>query len=117
MLRDPFPDDPSIAAEEWLDMPWWPLGREARIHAGAVGHDREIVVNIDDYDHPFTSPIPDLFVEVFAAQLPDSWKVESRSTRIEIHPSGHFAGGFNADDVAAVARALNELGLDVQCGS
>jgi hypothetical protein len=110
-MRDPFPDDPSIAPEEWLTMSWWPLGREATVMPGPVGHEQEIVVNIDGYD--WDHHIPSFVVEVFAAQLPESWKVESRSTRIEVHPSGRFAGGYHEDDVHAVIRALLELGLNV----
>lgn len=77
---------------------------------GPGGHDREIVVGFDgryNWDHE----IPELVVGAFTSKLPESWKVESRGTRIEVHPFGHFAGGFHADDAETIMRALTEVGF------
>ena len=98
---------------EWREMPWWPNGRGASIMAGFAGHDREIVVNIDGYDHPFERAIPQHFVAVLKGELPDHWFVESRSTRIEVHPSGAFAGGYDPADIETTKAALERVGLVV----
>lgn len=96
----------------WRELPWWPEGQAADVQLGPPGHDREIVVSFAGY---YTSEegnhVPDLVVEMFTQLLPDSWKVESRGSRIEVHPSGHFAGGFHADDTPTVLRALTEVGF------
>jgi hypothetical protein len=101
-----------IAIEEWRAMSWWPEGREASIYAGLTGHEGEIVVNIDGYD--WDKPIPWGVVEVFEELLPETWKVESRGTRIEVHPAGHYNGGWDAFDVNAVTDVLREMGLRVE---
>jgi hypothetical protein len=84
---------------------------DARREAGWAGHDREIVVNIDGYDHGI--PVPDYVFGALREALPESWYLENRGSRIEIHPSGRFAGGFHPDDVEAVKLALAEVGLVV----
>jgi hypothetical protein len=94
---------------EWRTMPWWPNGYPARIFAGIAGHDRELVVNIDGYDHD--EQIPEFVGLVLASLLPESWMLENRGTRIEVHPSGHFAGGFNDVDIPVLTTALVKLGL------
>jgi hypothetical protein len=91
--------------------PWWPDREEARISAGFTGHENEIVVTIDPWDDPFERPVPDLFVDFLASMLPETWKLQNRSTRIEIHPSGHFNGGWHVDDLHAVGSALADMGL------
>ena len=91
---------------EFKSYDWWPS--EARINAGFAGHDREIVVNVDDYD--WRDPIPDLVVEALSDQLPD-WMIENRGTRIECHPTGHFAGGFEPEHIPQVITALDAIGL------
>lgn len=101
-----------IDLDEWRAWPWWPEGNEARVTAGFAGHEREIVVVIDPYTLGGEN-IPDLVVEAFKAQLPGSWFVEDRGTRIEVHPTGRFAGGFTDADVQTVAAALPALGLQV----
>jgi hypothetical protein len=100
---------------EWREMPWWPNGRGASIMAGFAGHDREIVVNIDGWDSPLEEGrhIPQHFCEIFKAELPPAWKVENRSTRIEVHPSGMFAGGYEPEDVETTRAALERVGLVV----
>lgn len=90
---------------------WWPGGRDARVTAGFAGHDYEIVVNIDGYDSKEYIPAP--VVSIFTASLPESWKVESRGTRIEVHPSGRFAGGYAPDDLPVVVDALKQMGLNI----
>lgn len=99
---------------ELRGLEWWPHGWDANIMLGPGGHDREIVVGFDGrYEwHPGeNNDINPLIVEAFAAQLPETWKVESRGTRIEVHPTGRFAGGFKPDDAHDVARALAEIGF------
>ena len=98
--------------EEFMRAVWWPRGREVTISAGFAGHDREIVVNIDGYDHPFERPVPEQVSEGLAYHLP-GWKIENRGTRIECHPSGGFAGGYKPEDVTTLAEALPKLGLVV----
>jgi len=96
----------------WRSMPWWPEGREAHIYAGVVGHDREIVVNIEGYGHGRDEVyIPTAIIDALKLVLPEGWKLENRGSRVEIHPSGRFAGGFSDADVDEVGRALGELGL------
>lgn len=96
---------------EWKEMPWWPSGRSAGIRAGWAGHEREIVLSIDGYDH--LEQIPAAVSEMLAAELSSSWLIENRGTRIEIHPSGRFAGGFQQGDAEAVTVAAKALGLTV----
>jgi hypothetical protein len=104
------PDDTLVEYETlrwWKTCPWWPVGRSYKIHVGVAGHDRELVLNIDDYD--YHEPIPSLVVGALRALLPVTWKVESRGSRIECHPSGQFAGGFqpgDADILDAAAAAV-----------
>lgn len=88
---------------------WWP--REARINAGIPGHDREIVAVLEGYD--WDAPIPEIVVDGVRTVLPASWMVENRGTRIEIHPTGRFAGGFTRENVAEVADALGKLRIVV----
>lgn len=88
---------------------WWPLHTEARIHAGQPGHEKEIVVNFSTYHQD--NYINDLVYDAFVDELPESWKIENRSTRIEVHPSGRFFGGYCTDDIHAVKRALTQLGF------
>lgn len=102
--------------EEWRTMPWWPNGRDAKVTAGFAGHDREIVVNIDGYGLGNTRDdddmIPSNLVSVLAAELPETWKIENRGSRIEIHPSGRYAGGFAPEDLSVVKDALERIGLN-----
>jgi hypothetical protein len=95
---------------ELRGLPWWPHGWDANIQLGPAGHDREITIGFN-YRYDWDNPIPNMIVEAFTAQLPETWKVESRGTRIEVHPSGHFAGGFAPDDAHDVARALAAVGF------
>jgi hypothetical protein len=105
-------ENPYADVEFWRSLPWWPEGRAARVHAGLVGHDREIVVNIDGYGYGREEEfIPVDVSEVLKTLLPEGWMSENRGTRIEIHPSGHFAGGYSDGDVEEIKRALGELGL------
>lgn len=103
--------------DTWRLFTWWPTGK-ATIHAGQPGHEREIVVNFDayrGYNVPQGEPdemIPDVVTEIFTALLPETWKVQSRGTRLEVHPSGHFAGGFDKLDVGDVETALRIMGLE-----
>ena len=99
-----------LTISDLREMSWWPNGQEARIHAGQPGHQYEIVLNIGDYDLE-PGGIPDLVEEAIAAVLPDSWKVANRTTRLELHPAGHFAGGFMVSDVQLVEQALPQLGF------
>jgi hypothetical protein len=89
-------------------------GRTALVAAGYAGHDREITVNVDGWDHPFRRQVPDEFEKAVRALLPPGWKIENRSTRLEVHPSGHFAGGYAPEDVRLTANALRRLGLEVE---
>jgi hypothetical protein len=99
---------------EFMSLDWWPHGRRARVTAGFVGHDREIVVNIEGYDHPFEEGrmVPEQVAEGLGWLLP-TWYIQNRSTRIECHPTGGFAGGYQPEDLDVVAEALGKLGLDV----
>jgi hypothetical protein len=94
---------------DWRSMPWWPNDREARIEAGPVGHEHEIVVNIDGYWG--SEYIPDVVGDVLAAILPEPWRLENRSTRIELHPTGRLFGGFAVGDTQIAASALQSMGL------
>ena len=97
----------------WMtEMSWWPKDVGVVIHGGQAGHDREIVISFGGY-YSWENPVNDLVLEAIVKSLPDSWKVESRGTRIEIHPSGHFAGGFSEADVATVVRALPPVGFRI----
>ena len=99
---------------EFMSLDWWPHGRTAQISAGFAGHDREIVVNIDGYDNPFTKGrmVPEQVAEAVGWLLP-TWLVENRSTRIECHPSGGFAGGYKPEDIETLAGVLEQIGLGV----
>lgn len=97
---------------QWRAIPWWPEGHEALLDAGYPGHDREITVNIDGFDGYHTQ-IPEDLVALLRQLLPETWKLENRGSRIEIHPSGRFAGGFEDADIDTVAAALPHLGLQV----
>lgn len=101
-----------VTLAEWRSSHWWPNGRAALILAGHPGHEREIVLSIEGYTH--RDQIPDLVRAVLAALLPDGWKIENRGTRLELHPSGGFAGGYQPADVALVASAAEEIGLTVR---
>ena len=91
---------------EFMSMDWWPNGVEAFISAGFAGHDREIVVNIEGYDNPFElrRMVPEQVAEAVAWLLP-TWYVQNRSTRIECHPSGGFAGGYKPEDLVDAGRS------------
>lgn len=111
-------DDVVVGGEPlrwWKTCPWWPVGRAHRIHVGAAGHDRELVLNIDGYD--WDEPIPTLVVDALRVLLPDDWKVDSRGSRIECHPSGHFAGGFVGPDVDLLDAAASALLAPMQSSS
>jgi hypothetical protein len=99
---------------EFMSLDWWPHGREALISAGFAGHDREIVVNIDGYDQPFQEGrmVPEQVAEAVGYLLP-TWFVQNRSTRIECHPSGGFAGGYEPEDLNTLAQVLERIGLNV----
>jgi hypothetical protein len=94
------------ALSVWQSAEWWPK-QGALVQAGPAGHDHEITVTLWDFDH--TNQIPEIVELAVRQALPETWKIDNRGTRLEIHPSGRFAGGFCADDVAAVERALVEL--------
>jgi hypothetical protein len=96
----------------WREIPWWPKG-DATLHLAAAGHDREIVVNIEGVD--YYEPIPRPWFEFLVSLLPESWKLENRGTRIEIHPSGRLFNGFSDMDVSAVLAALDVLGHKWKC--
>jgi hypothetical protein len=99
---------------EFMSMDWWPHGGETFISAGFAGHEREIVVNIDGYDNPFElrRRVPEQVAEAVGWLLP-TWYIQNRSTRIECHPSGSFAGGYKPEDLTALAEALERIGLNV----
>ena len=111
MNRYHLDEHPELLAQ-FMEAEWWPYGREATIMAGYAGHDREIVVNIEGYPFSANRYIPDQVVEGLALHLP-GWKVENRSTRIECHPTGHFAGGYKPEDITTLQEALPKLGLVV----
>jgi len=110
-----------MTLSEWLSMPWWPHGCEAQVMPGPGGHDREIVVNFGDaaFDGGdpglnFRSRILGPVFDALVAALPREWSIDNRGTRIEVHPSGRFAGGFTADDVEIVRAATLKLGFVVR---
>ena len=72
------------------------------------------MVNIEGYDNPFElrRMVPEQVAEAVAWLLP-TWYVQNRSTRIECHPSGGFAGGYKPEDLATLAEALGRIGLNV----
>lgn len=97
---------------EWRAMPWWPEGRAARVYPGMTGHDREIVVNIDGYGSGKDEEhIPGSFLDVLRHVAPSRWKMENRSTRIEVHPTGRLFGGYTATDVDLLMEALRRAGM------
>ena len=92
----------------------------AIVLAGHAGHDREITVTLDEYGYGYRydlgrnlESIPRHVEDEFVAALPAAWKIENRGTRLEVHPSGHFAGGYERADVEAVLAALVELGYEL----
>lgn len=93
----------------------WPKGAHAVIIPGGGGHEREITLSFHDSDgmplYDWDNDIPDFMVGLVQNGLPETWYVQSRGTRIEIHPSGRFSGGFDELDVNAVVRVVAELGL------
>lgn len=89
-------DDPIFAGKESLILWCYP------------GHDREITVNFPEYDH--NCFIPQGLEVRIRAELPATWQMDNRGTRLEIHPSGRFAGGVHEDDIAVVQRALELIG-------
>lgn len=105
-----------MTLDEWRACEWWPNGKDARVEAGPVGHESELVVNIGElgeYDG-WRNPLPRPVAEVFAALLPDVWKVQDRGSRIEVHPTGLLYGGFHAStDLPECERALREMGFCV----
>lgn len=94
---------------EWQEMSWWPRQTEARVNAGYAGHAREIVAILDAYD--YKEMIPEVVAEVLSALLPAGWKVENRGTRLELHPSGHYNGGYTEADVQSAREALSTAGF------
>lgn len=100
-----------LTLAEWREMPWWPNGTDARVAAGYTGHDQEITVNFEAYS--FGECIPGPVGDVLSAALPEHWSVDNRDTRIEVHPSGRFAGGYTAEDIEVVNRALTTLGFNL----
>jgi hypothetical protein len=100
-----------IPLSEWQEMDWWPTGQETLVLAGHAGHDREITVTIDGFD--YDNPIPKHFEFILKDHLPLTWYVENRGTRIELHPSGSFAGGYDLPDLDTTKQALEALGLRV----
>jgi hypothetical protein len=94
--------------ESFQNAEWWPNGKASTIYAGIPGHDREIVINIDGYS--VEEPIPELVAKAIANGLPESWKVENRGSRIEVHPSGSYNGGWNEQDIEATRIALVAIG-------
>jgi hypothetical protein len=97
---------------EFMSLDWWPRNRLAQISAGFAGHENEIVVNIDGYDHPFERQVPEQVAEGLGWLLPE-WYIQNRSTRIECHPSGSFAGGYASEDLEKLSNALTTLGMVV----
>lgn len=95
-----------MSLSEWLIMPWWPRGEDARVVNGPPGHESEIVIN---YDCPEDVRRP--VAEVIIALLPHYWKVEDRGTRIEVHPSGRFAGGVAPGDINITETAVSGAGF------
>lgn len=90
---------------------------KASIRPGWAGHDHEICVNFDDYGHFGQSgelrAIPRSLEGKVADELPESWRIDNRDSRLEINPSGHLYGGFDQLDVNAIVRALEYLGYEV----
>ena len=105
-------DVTGLTLAEWQEMPWWPNKTTARVGGGYAGHDREIVVNFDAYR--FDEYIPGPVGDVLSATLPEHWVSDNRDTRVEIHPSGRFAGGFDESDMETVRQALTTLGFVVE---
>jgi len=100
-----------ISLEDWQDTSWWAPAdqRGARVTAGQAGHEHEIVVNFDFwYTDRF---IPRIVEEFVQQEVPETWKVESRGTRLEVHPSGRYAGGWCEDDVKELKIILDDLGF------
>lgn len=99
----------------WQGLAMWPHGASACIIPGGGGHEQEITLSFhDDAGEPlfeWDKPIPDYLEGLVRSGLPETWRVDSRGTRLEIHPSGRFNGGFDELDVNAVERAVVELGF------
>lgn len=103
-----------IPLSEWRELQWWPEGHEAQILPGIAGHESEVCVNIDGYSYSVgDEPIPAQVFDVFKALLPDSWKVDNRGSRFEVHPSGRYNGGYDDLDIQAINSALRQMGLVV----
>ena len=103
MIRAAERRDPIFAEQDALVMWCYP------------GHDEEITVNFNGYGYGRNEDvIPRSTEERLREELPETWKIENRGSRIEIHPSGRFAGGVHVpDDINAVTRALKNMGLSV----
>ena len=95
---------------EWKSIPWWPNETEVRVAAGYAGHDREITVNFSAYDG-YEEQIPHMVFDVIVALCPEGWFVENRGSRIELHPSGRFAGGYSDADIETAKAALSQAGF------
>lgn len=80
----------------------------ASIRPGWAGHDREICVNIGSDDYGEDINWADA-LEITEA-LPETWMIENRGTRLEVHPTGHFARGYTDEDVALLDETLQGLG-------
>lgn len=93
----------------WRSCSWWPEGREARVNGGYAGHDFELTVNVEGYEDD--EKLPQAVTQVLEALLPDDWKVDDRGTRIEVHPTGTFAGGYTNFDVTLLRACLDAMGL------
>lgn len=109
--RDRVKQETGLSLSEWREMPWWPNGMEARLNAGYAGHDREIVLVLDGYD--YREMIPEVVADVIQELLPEGWMVENRGTRLEAHPSGHFAGGYSETDLPLARQALRSAGFSL----
>ena len=90
----------------------------ATIFAGQGGHEHELVVNLEGYGHHGSrgdlTAIPEAVEGAIADGLPESWKIDNRGSRLEIHPSGRRYAGWDDLDVAAVEACLQALGYTVK---
>ncbi len=102
-------------ATYWQTMRTWPHNATAIIIPGGGGHEQEITLSFADSEggpvFDWDNSIPDFVEGLVRSALPETWRIDSRGTRLEIHPSGRFYGGFDDFDVAAVERVAVELGF------
>lgn len=92
----------------WPDFPTDPT---VIIIPGGGGHEQEITATFGINYDAWENHIPEYLHEFVEKLCPEGWRIDNRGSRLEFHPSGCHYGGWCEDDVRAVVRAMEELGL------